>query len=61
MFSKLLEKPQKSIFFSGPATKGGGVGKGRATEKIIFLRLPSSMHNLLIFYLSGMNHASGPT
>ena len=29
-------KPQKSYFFSGPATKRGGGGKGQATKKKIF-------------------------
>ena len=34
----MLGKPQKSIFFSGPATKRGG--KGVATkEKELFLKL----------------------
>ena len=39
-FIKKYGKPQKSSFFSGPATKRGG-GKGCATKEIFFLFLCS--------------------
>ena len=36
----MLKRPQKTAFFSGPATKRGGGGKGLATKKKeLFLKL----------------------